>query len=43
MAFLARTNIDCFLGEKLWEVDRALKDNLRCLELVEEAERGGEG
>jgi hypothetical protein len=42
IAFLAATNISCFPGEAARKVDRALKDNLRGLELVEEAERWGE-
>jgi hypothetical protein len=42
IAFFTAINIGCFPGEAAMEVDRALKDNLRGLELVEEVERGGE-
>jgi hypothetical protein len=43
MAFLATTNIGRFPGETAKEMDRAHRDDLRGLELVEEAEQRGEG
>jgi hypothetical protein len=43
MTFLATTNIGCFPGETAKEMDRACRDDLRGLELVEEAEQRGEG
>jgi hypothetical protein len=43
MTFLATTNIGCFPGETAREMDRAWRDDLRGLKLVEEAEQRGEG
>jgi hypothetical protein len=43
LAFIAATNIGCFLGEAAWEAERASGGDLRGLELVEEAESRREG
>lgn len=41
MIFLATTNIGCFLGEAAREINRSYRDDLRGLEIVEEAESKG--
>jgi hypothetical protein len=43
ITFLATTNIGCFSGEAAKEIDRASRDNLWDLQLVQEAESRGEG
>ncbi|KAE8394390.1 hypothetical protein BDV23DRAFT_147842 [Aspergillus alliaceus] len=43
MTFLEITNIGCFPGEAVREINRASRDNHWGLELVEEAESGGNG
>jgi hypothetical protein len=43
LAFLAATNIGCFLGEAAQEANRASRNDIRGLEVVKEAESRGEG
>ena len=43
IAFLTKTKISCFLEGAATEIDRVSRDNLRDLELVDEAESRGRG